>query len=116
MMVIFNYMYLFDFLYLIGGIHDHDGHMKIGLWVLAGILSFLIIEKVFAKEGEFEHVSQKLMYECLIYAFLEDQDWFRKHSEFFKCNKIRIKVFFNVDFTPSQTQATRHNGLHFGNF
>lgn len=30
--------------------------MKIGLWVLAGILSFLIIEKVFAKEGEFEHV------------------------------------------------------------
>nr|XP_022339444.1 zinc transporter ZIP13-like [Crassostrea virginica] len=39
-----------------GGIHDHDGHMKIGLWVLAGILSFLIIEKVFAKEGEFEHM------------------------------------------------------------
>ena len=59
---------------MIGGSHDHDGHMKIGLWVLAGILSFLIIEKVFAKEGEFEHVSQKLMYECLIYAFLEDQE------------------------------------------
>jgi hypothetical protein len=32
--------------------------MKIGLWVLAGILSFLIIEKVFAKEGEFDHVSK----------------------------------------------------------
>ncbi|KAL3863121.1 hypothetical protein ACJMK2_004893 [Sinanodonta woodiana] len=39
---------------------DRDGHqngyVNIGLWVLAGILSFLIIEKVFAKEGEFEHL------------------------------------------------------------
>lgn len=39
-----------------GGQHDHFGHTKIGLWVLAGILSFLIIEKVFAKEGEFDHM------------------------------------------------------------
>ncbi|XP_061194541.1 zinc transporter ZIP13-like [Saccostrea echinata] len=39
-----------------GGHHDHFGHTKIGLWVLAGILSFLIIEKVFAKEGEFDHM------------------------------------------------------------
>ncbi|KAK3587519.1 hypothetical protein CHS0354_003661 [Potamilus streckersoni] len=33
-----------------------NGHVNIGLWVLAGILSFLIIEKIFAKEGEFEHL------------------------------------------------------------
>ncbi|KAK3094884.1 hypothetical protein FSP39_007473 [Pinctada imbricata] len=36
--------------------HNHQGHINIGLWVLGGILSFLIIEKVFAKEGEFEHM------------------------------------------------------------
>ena len=66
--------------------------MKVGLWVLAGILSFLIIEKVFAKEGEFEHVSQKLTYECLIYAFLEDQDWFRKHILHFS-NVTKLEGF-----------------------
>lgn len=38
------------------GQHNHSGHTTIGLWVLAGILSFLIIEKIFAKEGEFEHM------------------------------------------------------------
>ena len=32
--------------------------MKVGLWVLAGIVLFLIIEKVFAEEGEHDHVSQ----------------------------------------------------------
>lgn len=116
MMVIFNYMYLFDFLYLIGGIHDHDGHMKIGLWVLAGILSFLIIEKVFAKEGEFEHVSQKLMYECLIYAFLEDQDWFRKHSEFFKCNKIRTRFSLMLISLPRKPKQQDIRGCTFETF
>lgn len=48
---------LLSFFFLDGN-HDHQGHMKIGLWVLAGILSFLIIEKVFAKEGEFDHVGE----------------------------------------------------------
>lgn len=29
---------------------DHTGHMKIGLWVIAGLLSFMVIEKVFMEE------------------------------------------------------------------
>ena len=37
--------------------HNHDGHTKLGLWIITGMLSFLIIEKIFAKEGEFDHVS-----------------------------------------------------------
>ncbi|CAC5372308.1 SLC39A13 [Mytilus coruscus] len=36
--------------------HDHGGHLSVGLWVLAGILTFLVLEKAFAKEGEFDHV------------------------------------------------------------
>ncbi|XP_069140208.1 zinc transporter ZIP13-like [Argopecten irradians] len=39
--------------------HNHDGHMKVGLWVLAGIISFLLIEKIFAKEGEFDHMGDE---------------------------------------------------------
>ncbi|XP_072026129.1 zinc transporter ZIP13-like [Amphiura filiformis] len=31
---------------------DHMGHMKIGLWVLVGILTFLTLEKMFSDEGE----------------------------------------------------------------
>ncbi|XP_021375578.1 zinc transporter ZIP13-like isoform X2 [Mizuhopecten yessoensis] len=39
--------------------HNHDGHMKVGLWVLGGIISFLVIEKIFAKEGEFDHIGDE---------------------------------------------------------
>ncbi|XP_060063599.1 zinc transporter ZIP13-like [Ylistrum balloti] len=41
------------------GQHNHDGHMKVGLWVLGGIISFLLIEKIFAKEGEFDHIGDE---------------------------------------------------------
>ncbi|XP_033757530.1 zinc transporter ZIP13-like [Pecten maximus] len=41
------------------GEHNHDGHMQVGLWVLAGIISFLLIEKIFAKEGEFDHIGDE---------------------------------------------------------
>ncbi|XP_066936594.1 zinc transporter ZIP13-like [Clytia hemisphaerica] len=30
--------------------HDHVGGMKIGLWMIAGLLSFMIIEKIFMEE------------------------------------------------------------------
>ncbi|WAR21160.1 S39AD-like protein, partial [Mya arenaria] len=41
------------------GGHDHDAHIRLGLWVIAGMLSFLIIEKMFAKEGEFDHLEDE---------------------------------------------------------
>lgn len=41
------------------GGHNHEGHTKLGLWVITGMLSFLIIEKIFAKEGEFEHLADE---------------------------------------------------------
>ena len=50
-------MFVFPPLFL-GG-HNHDGHTKLGLWIITGMLSFLVIEKIFAKEGEFEHVRHK---------------------------------------------------------
>ena len=31
---------------------DHIGHMRIGLWVLVGILTFLILEKMFTDEED----------------------------------------------------------------
>ena len=43
----------------VGG--SHDEHTKLGLWVITGMLSFLIIEKMFAKEDEFEHVSELMV-------------------------------------------------------
>lgn len=39
--------------------HDHKGHLNVGLWVLAGILTFLVLEKTFAKEGEFDHLGDE---------------------------------------------------------
>ncbi|VDI54913.1 solute carrier family 39 (zinc transporter), member 13 [Mytilus galloprovincialis] len=39
--------------------HDHGGHLSVGLWVLAGILTFLVLEKAFAKEGEFDHLGDE---------------------------------------------------------
>lgn len=30
--------------------HDHIEHAKIGLWIIAGLLSFMIIEKIFMEE------------------------------------------------------------------
>ena len=42
--------------YITGG-DSHEGYRQLGLWVIAGMLSFLIIEKMFAKEDEYEHVS-----------------------------------------------------------
>lgn len=39
--------------------HNHDGHTKLGLWIITGMLSFLIIEKIFAKEGEFDHLADE---------------------------------------------------------
>ncbi|KAL5021962.1 hypothetical protein ScPMuIL_001117 [Solemya velum] len=38
---------------------ERSGHMAVGLWVLTGILSFLVIEKVFAVDGEFEHMTDE---------------------------------------------------------
>lgn len=32
--------------------HDHQGHTRIGLWVMVGLLSFLIIEKMFPDSNE----------------------------------------------------------------
>ncbi|XP_052254476.1 zinc transporter ZIP13-like [Dreissena polymorpha] len=39
--------------------NDHEGHTRLGLWVIAGMLSFLIIEKMFAQEGEFDHLEDE---------------------------------------------------------
>ena len=32
--------------------HDPLGHMKVGLWCLAGLLGFFLLEKVFAEESK----------------------------------------------------------------
>lgn len=37
----------------------HKEHTRLGLWVITGMLSFLIIEKIFAKEDEFEHLQDE---------------------------------------------------------
>jgi len=34
--------------------HNHFGHMKVGLWCLAGLLGFLLLEKGFAEENKDE--------------------------------------------------------------
>jgi len=36
----------------VGG--EHDGSIQIGLWVLTGLLTFMIIEKIFPENGEDE--------------------------------------------------------------
>jgi zinc transporter 13 len=33
---------------------DHDGHMWVGLWIIAGLLSFLMVEKVFPDDDDEE--------------------------------------------------------------
>ena len=38
---------------VVGG-HDHRGHTMIGLWVLAGLLAFMIIEKMFPDDHDTE--------------------------------------------------------------
>ena len=32
--------------------HDQLGHMKVGIWCLAGLLGFFLLEKVFAEESK----------------------------------------------------------------
>ena len=32
--------------------HDQLGHMKVGMWCLAGLLGFFLLEKVFAEESK----------------------------------------------------------------
>lgn len=39
--------------------HSHLGHMKVGLWCLAGLLGFLLLEKGFADESKEEEMSEK---------------------------------------------------------
>ena len=39
--------------------HDHTGHMKVGLWCLAGLLGFLLLEKGFAEKEEEESEEQE---------------------------------------------------------
>ena len=39
--------------------HDHIGHMKVGLWCLAGLLGFLLLEKGFAEKEEEESEEQE---------------------------------------------------------
>ena len=36
----------------VGG--EHDGSIRIGVWVLTGLLSFMIIEKIFPESDEDE--------------------------------------------------------------
>lgn len=36
--------------------NSHTSHLKIGLWVVSGLLSFMIIEKIMGNESEFEHL------------------------------------------------------------
>ena len=36
---------------------DHYAHIKIGLWVIMGILTFLVLEKMFSDEEESEEES-----------------------------------------------------------
>lgn len=36
----------------VGG--DHKGHMQVGLWILTGLLSFFIIQKIFPESDEGE--------------------------------------------------------------
>ncbi|XP_065071899.1 zinc transporter ZIP13-like [Rhopilema esculentum] len=38
--------------------HNHYGHMKVGLWCLAGLLGFLLLEKGFAEENKEEEEEQ----------------------------------------------------------
>ena len=33
---------------------EHDGNIQIGVWVLTGLLTFMIIEKIFPESGEDE--------------------------------------------------------------
>lgn len=37
----------------VGG--EHDGNIEIGLWVVTGLLIFMIIEKIFPENGEDEN-------------------------------------------------------------
>ncbi|CAL1526264.1 unnamed protein product [Lymnaea stagnalis] len=36
--------------------HDHASHRRVGLWVISGLLAFMIIEKLMGDENEFEHL------------------------------------------------------------
>ena len=35
---------------------DHHAHVRVGLWVIAGLLFFMIVEKLMGDETEFEPV------------------------------------------------------------
>jgi len=37
----------------VGG--EHDGNFEIGMWVLTGLLTFMIIEKIFPESAEDEN-------------------------------------------------------------
>ena len=39
---------------------EHDGNIQIGVWVLTGLLTFMIIEKIFPETGEDEEESEEL--------------------------------------------------------
>ena len=45
-------MFCFVVLLPVGG--EHDGNIQIGVWVLTGLLTFMIIEKIFPESGEDE--------------------------------------------------------------
>lgn len=42
----------FVVLFPVGG--EHEGHSQIGLWVLTGLLTFMVIEKIFPESGKDE--------------------------------------------------------------
>ncbi|CAH1784629.1 unnamed protein product [Owenia fusiformis] len=94
----------------------HWGQMKIGLWVLTGILSFLIIEKIFAKEGEFDALEDECDEE-------EDTEIINNektnNNKNLKSNNSQIKSSYNLrqrppihngtDSTSNRTKSTSNS-------
>ncbi|XP_045189389.2 zinc transporter ZIP13-like [Mercenaria mercenaria] len=74
-------------LHAVGG--GHDAHTRLGLWVITGMLSFLIIEKIFAKEDEFEHLQD----ECA-----EAEEHERLHEADYQCQPLHKDLNGSTNF------------------
>ena len=40
--------------------HDHSGSLTLGLWIIAGLLCFLILEKIFSEEERIQEQQEQL--------------------------------------------------------
>ena len=57
---------IFSFFFFQGSSDDHYGQMKIGLWIMAGLLTFMIIEKIFMEEERCREIVDAKTVRCCV--------------------------------------------------